>query len=364
MTQQSRSYLINEFRAGERPSGDDFRDLIESCVNKTTDGVSTDTEGNFVLLHGLQLGNSNATVPGGLRFNGGNVQVFTGSSWTSLTAGGASPFQQINATAVALPTPLVSGAQVGIGPFSSAALPQYRLDVPLDVNPASGTSQQVRLGNIVCCNGQGASGLQFGQISHLNFANDSSYAVRQSSNGTTTINSATGRVLSFRQNGNSIRMGISTGGNVIIGGESDTAAANNAILQVLGTTYKNNGVSTWDFTSDARCKEDVRDLEAGLAELRKVRPVRYRYNGRGGTPPGLVGVGVLGQEIETVLPETVRRAERAPADDPELDNLRIFNAHALTFVLINAVKELAGKVDALERALAAAGNERAQGAKA
>jgi hypothetical protein len=361
MTLQSRPFLINEFRAGERPSGDDFRDLLESCVNKTTDGISTDVEGNFVLLRGLQLGNSNATVPGGLRFNGTNVQVFSGGSWTSLTTGGASPFQQLTATAVALPTPLAGGAQVGIGPFSSGTLPQYRLDVPLDVNPASGTTQQVRLGNIVCCNGQGASGLQFGQVAHLSFANDASYALRQSSNGTTTINAAATRVISFRQNGTSVRMGISTGGNVIIGGESDTAAAGGALLQVAGMAWKNNGVATWDNTSDARCKDDVRDFEAGLTELRKVRPVRYRYNGRAGTPNGVAGIGVLGQEIEQVLPETVRRVENAPGQDSDLGDLRVFNAHALTFVLINAVKELAGKVEVLERALAA-GERGAQGA--
>jgi hypothetical protein len=159
-------------------------------------------------------------------------------------------------------------------------------------------------------------------------------------------------------------MGISATGNVIVGGESDLTGAGAAILHVAGPAFKNNGVATWDNTSDARCKEDVRDLDAGLAELRKVRPVRFRYNGRGGTPAGLTGVGVLGQEIETVLPETVRRIENAPADEPELDNLRIFSAHALTFVLINAVKELAGKVDMLERALAAAGDKGAKGATA
>jgi Chaperone of endosialidase len=376
MALQTRPYLINEFRAGERPSGDDFRDLVESCLNKTTDGVNVDVEGNLVLLRGVQLGPSNATVNGGLRFAAGQVQACIGGTWLALSTGSGpvSPFQQLTPTTVALPTPQtgVSAGLVGIGPFSAAAggtLPTYRFEVPLDVNPAAGTGQQVRLGNIVCCNGQGASGLQFAQIAHFGFANDTSFALRQSSNGTTTINAATGRVISFRQNNSSVRMGISTAGNVVIGGESDLAGAPagsvlqvNGALFVAGTAFKNNGVSAWDNPSDARCKENVRELEAGLEELRKVRPVRYRYNGRAGTPAGLEGVGVLAQEIETVLPETVHRVRAMPDDEPALDDLRVFNAHALTFVLINAVKELAGKVDGLERALAAIRGDDGQGA--
>jgi hypothetical protein len=96
----------------------------------------------------------------------------------------------------------------------------------------------------------------------------------------------------------------------------------------------------------------VRDLEAGLAALRQVRPVRFRYNGRARTSPGQAGVGVLAQEIETVLPETVQRA--TVPDDPALGDLRLFDSSMLTYVLINAVKELATRVEHLEQALAAA----------
>jgi endosialidase-like protein len=96
----------------------------------------------------------------------------------------------------------------------------------------------------------------------------------------------------------------------------------------------------------------VRDLELGLSELRQVRPVRFRYNGRGGTTAGQAGVGVIGQEIETVLPETIQRI--SVADDPGLDDMRVFDPSALTYALINAVKELAGRVEQLEQALAAA----------
>jgi hypothetical protein len=125
------------------------------------------------------------------------------------------------------------------------------------------------------------------------------------------------------------------------------------VLQVAGDAFKNTGSASWLIASDARLKEDVRDFEAGLAQLRRVRPVRFRYNGRAGTPAGLAGVGVLGQEIETVFPEMIRRVPLAEADQGQ-DAMRVFDGSALTFVLVNAVKELAAKVDQLEQALVAA----------
>jgi len=95
----------------------------------------------------------------------------------------------------------------------------------------------------------------------------------------------------------------------------------------------------------------VRDLDVGLAQLRQVRPVRFRCNGRAGTPAGLAGVGVIGQEIEKIFPEMIRRVPGDVAGEPDLEDLRIYDGSALTFVLVNAVKELAGKVERLEQVL-------------
>jgi hypothetical protein len=67
---------------------------------------------------------------------------------------------------------------------------------------------------------------------------------------------------------------------------------------------------------------------------------------------------VLGQEIEKVFPEMIRRVSGGPDDEPDTEDLRIYDGSALTFVLVNAVKELAGKVEQLEQALAEARTER------
>jgi hypothetical protein len=86
--------------------------------------------------------------------------------------------------------------------------------------------------------------------------------------------------------------------------------------------------------------------------------VRFRYNGRAGTPTGQEGVGVLGQEIEQIFPEMIRRVPGGMDGETDAEDLRIYDGSALTFVLVNAVKELAGKVERLEQALAETRRER------
>ena len=348
MTERTRDFLKPEFRDGERPSGTDFGDLIDSFVNKATDGVAFDADGNLVLSRGVRLGNSAGTVAGGLRFNSNQLQVFTGGAWVNVASGGGGAFgpPPTDPTAEAV----AHNGNVGIGTFAGA--PTFRLEVPL--GPNTGVVEQVRFGNVVCANGSGAFG-GAAAFSHQSHASNTNFALRQAATGSVHINAPTGQVVAIRQGGTTIRLGVSSNGNVVVGSESDLAGAPaGAILQVAGGAFKNDGSASWAFTSDARVKEDVRDLELGLSELRQVRPVRFRYNGRAGTPAGQVAVGVLGQEIETIFPETIRRVTPGVSDDPGLDDLRVFDPSALTYALINAVKELAARVEHLEQALAAA----------
>lgn len=346
MTAVARSALIGKFQNGDRPDETDFTNLIDSALNKVSDGLGVDADLNLILTRGLRLGDSAATVAGGLRFNGGQVQFHDGTNWVAV-GGTAGTFTQVGAsTAVAYAT-----GNVGIGAFAVATPPTYRLEVNLAPNTA--TSEQVRFGNAVVSSGSQAFG-GFAYFAHMAQNTNTNFAIRQSPQGATHINAADQQVVSVRQNGG-VRMGVSVTGQVIIGGETNVTGSANQVLQVSGSAYKNDGNASWAFTSDARVKEDVRALEAGLAHLRRLRPVRYRYNGRAGTRAGLAGVGLIAQEIEQVLPETVERvpASLAPNAEDALDDLRIFNPSALTFVLINAVNELAEKVERLERALAA-----------
>ncbi|HLW71301.1 MAG TPA: tail fiber domain-containing protein [Candidatus Binataceae bacterium] len=251
-----------------------------------------------------------------------------------------------------------AGGNVGVGAgFSAAAPPTHRLEVNLGDNTA--TTERVRFGNAVCCNGGAGAFAGYAIFSHKSHAFDTDYALQQGPNGNVHINATGGQPVSIRQNGTSIRLGISPAGNVIVGpSEADLPGAPaNAVLQVAGDAFKAAGGTQWA-PSDARVKQDVRDLEAGLTQLRQVRPVRFRYNGLAGTPAGREGVGVLGQEIEKVFPETIRLTSCILNGEAHFDDFRIFDGSALTYVLINAVKELAQKVDQLEEALAEARTER------
>ena len=349
MSERTRDFLKPQFRDGERPSGTDFADLIDSFVNKQTDNVAFDADGNMQLTRGVRLGDSAGTAEGGLRFNSNQLQVFTGGAWVNVSGGGGgAQFQAAPSTAQ---TAVVRDSNVGIGNFPAA--PQFKLEVQLDANNGPGT--EVRFGNVVCGNGAGLAFQNSAVIGHqqqVTAANvNTNFALRQTAGGAVHLNAPTNQVVAIRQGGVSARLGISANGNVIVGGETELAGAPaNAVFQVSGDAFKSTPGGVWA-PSDGRAKEDVHDLELGLAELRQVRPVRYRYNGRAGTPLGRAGIGVIGQEIEAVVPETIQRVSVA---DEGLDDLRVFDPSALTYVLINAVKELAAKVEHLERALAAA----------
>lgn len=343
MTDRNRQHLKQEFSDGERPSGEDFADLMDSCLNKVDDGLQVDA-GNLVLSQGLGLGDSSRATAGTLRFNGGRVQFHDGTGFVDLASGGGGAFQPSGgAGAVAY-----GGGNVGIGAFT-ATPPAFRLEVDLGANSAE--ADRVRFGNAVCHNGSAAF-QAFAHFSHRNHASNNAYALRQGPSGEVQVNAPGGQPVSLRQNGNQVRLAVSAGGSVVVNSQADLPGAGAAVLQVNGDAFKNSGGNNWSVPSDARLKEDVRDLEAGLAELLQVRPVRFRFNGKAGTPAGSEGVGILGQEMEQVFPEMVRRVPSRIDDESGTVDLRVYDGSALTYVLVNAVKQLAAKVAQLEEVLA------------
>ncbi len=347
MTERNRQHLKQEFSDGERPSGDDFADLVDSFLNLTEDGVQVDA-GNLVLSQGLGLADSSRATAGTLRFNGGRVQFHDGTNFVDLASGGGGAFQPVGgAGAVAY-----GGGNVGIGAALTATAPTFRLEVELGANNSE--AQRVRFGNAACHNGAGAF-QAFAHFSHRDHASNSAFAVRQGPTGEVHVNAPAGQAVSLRQNGNLVRLAVSTGGNVVVASPADLPAAGAAVLQVNGEAFKSAPGGAWQVPSDARLKEDVREFEAGLSELLQVRPVRFRFNGKAGTPAGSEGVGILGQEIERVFPEMVSRVPARLDDESPPVDLRVYDGSALTYVLVNAIKELAARLARLEEALADGG---------
>ncbi|MEP6514023.1 MAG: tail fiber domain-containing protein [Parafilimonas sp.] len=56
-------------------------------------------------------------------------------------------------------------------------------------------------------------------------------------------------------------------------------------------------------TSDARGKTNIRDLNYGLKDIMKLRPVKFNWKNNADEGDKL---GVIAQEIKKVLPEVVR----------------------------------------------------------
>lgn len=109
--------------------------------------------------------------------------------------------------------------------------------------------------------------------------------------------------------------------------------------------------NVWTVTSDARLKEDVTPFKDGLKTLKEIKPVYFKYNGKAGMPKEY-GVGVIAQEIKEVAPYTVGTWEYLPGGTPidentyaKIEQYYSVDNGALTYVTINAVKELDEKLD-------------------
>lgn len=134
------------------------------------------------------------------------------------------------------------------------------------------------------------------------------------------------------------------GGNVGIGTPSPAYQ-----LQLSTDSAAKPTTNTWTIASDARLKVVKGEYQKGLAEICQVRPVRYEYNGKAGfTADSKEQISILAQELMQVFPECVDTFKgKLEEDGPEID-LYNYNGHAITFALINAIKELKAKIDILE----------------
>ena len=121
-------------------------------------------------------------------------------------------------------------------------------------------------------------------------------------------------------------------------------------LQLSSNSAAKPSSSTWITISDERVKDNIKSYGKGLNEILQVNTKTFDYNGKGETNSAITGnVGVIAQEIVKVFPETVNtyKGKLNPSDRGETD-LYALDSHALTFALINSVKDLNDKIKLLE----------------
>ena len=150
-------------------------------------------------------------------------------------------------------------------------------------------------------------------------------------------------------------------------------------LQLSTDSAAKPGSSSWTVASDARLKTNIQPYTKGLKEILQINPISYQYNGKGGighfkatckdSPITMdtcvdkdivdtellskTHIGVIAQDIQAVVPETVTSHKgKINKDDAVETDILDFNSHSLTFILINAVKELKDQIDSLNKQIA------------
>lgn len=97
------------------------------------------------------------------------------------------------------------------------------------------------------------------------------------------------------------------------------------------------GSSTWLVAADERLKQEITPFSEGLSVIEQIEPIWYEYNGIGGLVEGQKHIGVLAQDIETIAPYMVNEFKLTNNDTT--GQYLSFDANALLYLLINAVKE-------------------------
>ena len=138
------------------------------------------------------------------------------------------------------------------------------------------------------------------------------------------------------------RMRITASGNVGIGLSNPSY-----LLQLGSNSAAKPGSNTWTIASDQRLKKEIVPFSDGLSVLTKINPVWYRYNGKAGLPDdGKKYVGIIAQEMQQIAPYTIDTFK----DSTDTEYLN-YDSNAITYVLINAVKEQQAVIELLKKQL-------------
>jgi hypothetical protein len=149
-------------------------------------------------------------------------------------------------------------------------------------------------------------------------------------------------------------------GAIVIGsgnrGHTDKGNSTGFINPDLGGVYQGNNSSSWSTTSDRRIKKNIIDNNLGLDAINQVQVRNFEYRTEdeitelpthSAIDKQGVQLGVIAQEIQAVLPDMVKE---------ESTGVLSVNPDNMTWYLVNAVKELSAKNEALEARLSALEN--------
>jgi hypothetical protein len=141
---------------------------------------------------------------------------------------------------------------------------------------------------------------------------------------------------------------------MFIGGNPVFKSSSNGDLTINGSNATKASGTAWINPSDRRLKDNIVNYTKGLAELAQVVPKTFEFNGKAGSTAGLKAIGIIADEIEQVLPKTVTKyMVKLNPEDAQETEVKYFDSSELTWVMVNAIKELKAEVDSLKAQLAA-----------
>lgn len=141
-----------------------------------------------------------------------------------------------------------------------------------------------------------------------------------------------------------------------IGAEAKVTASNSLVLGnnanvgigISAPTYQfqlstnsaaKPGSAVWAIASDSRIKKNITSFTDGLDLLKQINPVWFQYNGSAGIETGEKKfVGIIAQEMQKIAPYTIGTFTHQDSLGNKTEYLD-YDANAVTYILINSVKE-------------------------
>ena len=151
---------------------------------------------------------------------------------------------------------------------------------------------------------------------------------------------------------NAEKMRLDETGRLIVGGTSTSGSTGGVTVSGAGYRHMymwNSGMYFWNGSneasltsggafsnaSDERLKENITDIPYGLAEVKKLKPKKYNM-----ISGGEQQVGLVAQEVESIIPEVVTTSGEA--------NMKSLSYGNLNAVLIKAIQEQQTIIDDLK----------------
>lgn len=146
---------------------------------------------------------------------------------------------------------------------------------------------------------------------------------------------------------------IQDGGGLLLNVNAALAPTSNGAYSLGSTLYRWNSVYALNGiinTSDRRDKQAIREIQYGLAEVLRLRPVAFQWKE---FPEEGDKLGLIAQEVQEVLPEIVKDEEWRPNEETgkrepvAADRLGILYSDLIP-VLIRAVQEQQAEIETLK----------------